>query len=358
MSENQKALATRQEHETARLAQQNQSNAEVVALVTKGDLSKLSNEELVRVYIARCDALGLDVRATPFELINFKGKTQLYPKKEAAEQLRRINGISTKIVEEVITEQGILRVRIEGRDKLGREDEEVAALFVKGMSGQDLADAMMKVITKAKRRLTLSMCGLGQMADIDDDDPRILRRQALNMETGELIEIVDDDRDEQKRVDELARLHAAGADVGLDHDQVRSFAQIHFPMIESLTELAADDLTMLADTIKDAVQHSDYVPGEHSEQTSESEALAREVDETPRVRMSDVEEEYLASILASKSTNELVALGEKMGAAGVGNAELRAAYASRLAELADSKPGQRSLINTPAGRAGDDRHSS
>jgi hypothetical protein len=181
MSENQKALATRQEHETARLAQQNQSNAEVVALVTKGDLSKLSNEELVRVYIARCDALGLDVRATPFELINFKGKTQLYPKKEAAEQLRRINGISTKIVEEVITEQGILRVRIEGRDKLGREDEEVAALFVKGMSGQDLADAMMKVITKAKRRLTLSMCGLGQMADIDDDDPRILRRQALSM---------------------------------------------------------------------------------------------------------------------------------------------------------------------------------
>lgn len=325
------------------LEAQNRQNADVVALVTKGDLSKLSSEELVRVYIARCDALGLDVRATPFEVINFKGKTVLYPTKEAAEQLRRLNGISTTVVEESYNEStGIMRVRIRGVDRNGREDEEIAAIFTKGMQGIDLANAYMKCITKAKRRLTLSMCGLGQMSDVDDDDPRILRRQALDLETGEIVEVEDDEtlneKYEREQKEALARFHAAAADVGLDHDAAREYARRHHRGIESLTELDGRQLQALADIVKDEIRH---------EQTRKKFRA-----------MSEIEEEHYQAILACEDLQCLDEQREKVIAGVINHPDVSDAYRARVKELGGSfKPAtQPALAGVAEGEAGNDRH--
>jgi hypothetical protein len=318
----------------------------VVALVTKGDLGKLTPEQVTQVYIARCDALGLDVRATPFELINFKGKTQLYPKKEAAEQLRRINGISIEVKEETITPDGILRIRVKGTDAKGRIDEEVAALFVKNLQGEDLANAIMKAHTKAKRRLTLSMCGLGAAADIDEDDPRILRRQGLNLETGELVEITEPEQDYEaaERVEALRRYHAAGAEVGYDHDALRSFARGHYPGMESLSELNAEDLNVMADTIADAVRNNDA--GRRDSVVADNNTG----------EITEPDEDALAKIYDAKSIPELLEIGKWIKKKTLGTQRVRDAYTTRTRELSLAK--QPTLVGTPSpGEPGDDRHS-
>jgi hypothetical protein len=46
-------------------------------------------------------------------------------------------------------------------DKTGRTDADLGVVSVKGKQGDNLANAMMKAVTKAKRRVTLSICGLG-----------------------------------------------------------------------------------------------------------------------------------------------------------------------------------------------------
>ncbi|ENE1758084.1 hypothetical protein ABM325_001822, partial [Campylobacter jejuni] len=45
----------------------------------------------------------------------------------------------------------------------GRTDCDTGALNIKNLGGDNLANAIMKAITKAKRRVTLSICGLGML---------------------------------------------------------------------------------------------------------------------------------------------------------------------------------------------------
>ena len=57
-----------------------------------------------------------------------------------------------------------------------RQDESTSTVFI-DTCGEQLANAMMKAETKAKRRVTLSICGLGlldetEVEDVVDDAPR------------------------------------------------------------------------------------------------------------------------------------------------------------------------------------------
>jgi hypothetical protein len=379
------AVAVRQ-NEPLTLEQQNAASSEVVKLITRGDLSKLTPEQLVQVYIARCDALGLDARAQPFEVISFRGQTKLYPKKEAAEQLRKLNGISTTITEETVTPDGILRVRIRGVDREGREDEEVAALFIKGLQGEDLANAYMKVITKAKRRITLSMCGLGSMADVDEDDPRILRRQALDVDTARLsdadsiIEVDDEsthanamptqierEAKQEKRAHAAAlkRFHAAGAEVGLDHEACRKFAQQHYPRIESLTELQAADLSVLADTVKDAAAHNDsptaeVIDAETGEIDPQQESEAQILETEGLLLEREPDEDALDWIRGAQSSKDLTQVGLKIAGKTLGTERVREAFRAKQRELKEleEQEQQPSFATGVAGAAGSDRYTS
>ena len=62
-------------------------------------------------------------------------------------------------------ESGIMEVMVQATRGDGRTTVDIGAVCLKGKNGEDLANARMKAFTKAKRRSTLSLCGLGDMPD-------------------------------------------------------------------------------------------------------------------------------------------------------------------------------------------------
>ncbi|MHB8398412.1 MAG: hypothetical protein ACYDCI_05685 [Candidatus Limnocylindrales bacterium] len=129
-------------------------------VVIKGDLSKLTEQQRMGYYSEVCRSLGLNPFTRPFEYIVLNGKMTLYATRAAGDQLRSIRGITITGLEP--KQIGELYVVVAtGRDRSGREDSSTGAVHIKGLTGEALANAMMKAETKAKRRLTLSLAGLG-----------------------------------------------------------------------------------------------------------------------------------------------------------------------------------------------------
>jgi uncharacterized protein YnzC (UPF0291/DUF896 family) len=133
-----------------------------------GDLNSLGPEERVRYYNAVCESLGLNPLTQPFAYLKLSGKLTLYARKDCTEQLRRKYGISiVKIVPEQVGD--IYVVTAYAQDATGRQDSDMGAVSVVNKKGDDLANAMLKAITKAKRRVTLSICGLGMLDESEID---------------------------------------------------------------------------------------------------------------------------------------------------------------------------------------------
>lgn len=124
-----------------------------------GDLSGLTVQERVKYYYMSCDSLGLNPLTKPFQYITMNGKLTLYTTKGCTDQLRQIHKISTAIKETKIVGD-IFLVIASSTAKDGRFDESTGAVNIKGLYGDNLANAYLKAETKAKRRGTLSICGL------------------------------------------------------------------------------------------------------------------------------------------------------------------------------------------------------
>jgi hypothetical protein len=137
-------------------------------VVIVGDLAKLTSEERVDYYKKVCTSVGLNFLTRPFDYITLNGKLTLYAKRDAADQLRKMHGVSVKIIskEEV---DGLLMVHVAAQDRTGRTDEDYGAVTIAGLRGEARANAMAKAVTKAKRRVTLSICGLGWLTDAEID---------------------------------------------------------------------------------------------------------------------------------------------------------------------------------------------
>ncbi len=155
-------------------------------VITQGDLAKMTAQDRVAFYWRTCESLGLNPLTRPFEFITLNGKLTMYARKDATDQLRQINGVSvTNIAREKDDDLGLLTVVATGVDKNGREDQATGVVAIKGLSGEALANAVMKAETKAKRRLTLSLVGLGFLdeseiegatADVDPTTGEIVER--------------------------------------------------------------------------------------------------------------------------------------------------------------------------------------
>lgn len=139
-------------------------------VVAHGDLSKLSANDRVAYYCARCDAAGLDPRARPFEFILLQGKLVLYATKQCADLLSGRHGLSAEVVSRGAIDGGLYEAVVRVRFPDGRHAEDVGIVEVAGKRGGDLANAMMKAVTKARRRATLSLCGLGDVIDESELD--------------------------------------------------------------------------------------------------------------------------------------------------------------------------------------------
>jgi hypothetical protein len=127
-----------------------------------GDLSVLSPENRVVYYQKVCESLGLNPLTKPFEYMKLQNKLTLYARKDATEQLRKLHNISIEVrTREVI--EDCYCVWAKATDKHGRCDESMGAVSITGLKGEARANAMMKAETKAKRRVTLSIAGLGML---------------------------------------------------------------------------------------------------------------------------------------------------------------------------------------------------
>lgn len=149
-------------------------------IVLHNDLSALTPAEKVKYYHSFCSSLGLNPLTQPFQILKFQGKERLYAAKDATEQLRKLHGVSITNME-VKDVSKVYIVIAKASDKSGKTDMATGAVNIANLSGEALANAIMKAETKAKRRVTLSICGLGML-----DESEL---ESMPLEDGSLKEI-------------------------------------------------------------------------------------------------------------------------------------------------------------------------
>lgn len=137
-------------------------------VLIEGDLSKLNPQERLTYYSEVCRSAGLNPLTKPFAYLQLNGKLQLYALKSCTDQLRMVHGISVESLENK-TVDGVYVVTAKVKNDKGRTDVDDGAVNTASLKGEVLANAMMKATTKAKRRATLSLCGLGLLDESEVD---------------------------------------------------------------------------------------------------------------------------------------------------------------------------------------------
>lgn len=144
-----------------------EAGAALERVMVNGDLSGLTPAQRSAYYMRVCESLGLNPLTKPFAYLKLNGKLVLYALRDCADQLRRQRGISIEIVDKKLTD-GLLSVHVRATDKDGRRDEDVGVVPVAGkLQGEAGANLIMKAVTKAKRRVTLSIAGLGMLDETE-----------------------------------------------------------------------------------------------------------------------------------------------------------------------------------------------
>jgi hypothetical protein len=157
-------------------------------VVLHNDLRQLTPADRVAYVKALCRSLGLNPLTQPFQYITLSGRLTLYATADCAEQLRKIHGVSVKVMSVGYDEGDLYVVRVEATDKTGRTDADMAVVPIAGLRGVDLGNAMMKCLTKAKRRVTMSICGLGLLEESETDTIPHAAPVRVDMATGEVLE--------------------------------------------------------------------------------------------------------------------------------------------------------------------------
>lgn len=150
---------------TQSLTTTNGQNEIMERVLMAGDLGKLTAEQRMSYYMRTCESLGLNPMTRPFEYITLNGKLTLYARKDCTDQLRSLRGVSIG-KPDIQFQDTLIIVSVEARDASGRTDSDIGVVNKSDMRG-DLSNVLMKAVTKAKRRVTLSICGLGMLDETE-----------------------------------------------------------------------------------------------------------------------------------------------------------------------------------------------
>jgi len=176
-----------------------------------GDLSQMTDEVRIAYYIATCRSVGLNPLTKPFQALKGDdGRVTLYPDKGCAEQLRKLHRVSVMVVgREFLDDLYVVTVRASTPD--GRQEEAQGVVPMAKAKGSweqtregkryfktqidgdgkevttpltvaERAAGMMRAETKAKRRVTLAICGLG-LPDWDPEPGQSAHPMALALQT-------------------------------------------------------------------------------------------------------------------------------------------------------------------------------
>lgn len=150
---------------TTAIATQKATSDAIEKVLIGGDLSALTAEQRLQYYKQTCESLGLNPLTKPFSYIKLNNKLTLYAQKDATDQLRNVNKIS--IDEPKIQFEGDwIIVTVLARTPEGRTDSDIGVVKKSDMQG-NFGNALMKAVTKSKRRVTLSICGLGMLDETE-----------------------------------------------------------------------------------------------------------------------------------------------------------------------------------------------
>lgn len=140
--------------------------AAIERVLVQGDLSRLTEGQRLAYYKSLCESVGLNPLTQPFQYITLSGRLTLYARKDATDQLRKLHGVSIEKLEKDRIED-VYVVTAYAKDATGRTDSSTGAVHIGNLKGEGLANALMKAETKAKRRVTLSICGLGMLDETE-----------------------------------------------------------------------------------------------------------------------------------------------------------------------------------------------
>ena len=137
-------------------------------VVIENDLSQLTPEERNKYYSATCESLGLNPLTRPFQYLRLNNKLTLYATKDASEQLTRNYQVS---LEKRGSEdfEGVRIITYRATDPTGRFVDATGVVSIAGLKGDNLANALMKAETKASRRATLRLVGLGWLDETETE---------------------------------------------------------------------------------------------------------------------------------------------------------------------------------------------
>ena len=154
-------------------------------VIAGGDLSKLAAGQRVAYYHAVCQSLGLNPLTKPFQYITLNSRLTLYATRDCTDQLRGLHRVSAVITSrDRMDDLYVVTARATLPD--GRTDESIGAVAIGKLTGEALANALMKCETKAKRRVTLSLVGLGWLDETEVETIPSAQRAAVDVETGEI----------------------------------------------------------------------------------------------------------------------------------------------------------------------------
>jgi hypothetical protein len=154
-------------------------------LIVTGSILELTQDQLEQHYRQVCEAVGLDPREHPmeyFEQIDNDGKRSLilYVLRNGVAQLSEKRGIK---VEFDLKQDRMLGDSVvfyaEARDRVGHTAPGVGASYLKGLTGNAHASAIMTASTRAIQRAVLNCCGLGLLGESEIEGMSGRRIQAV-----------------------------------------------------------------------------------------------------------------------------------------------------------------------------------
>lgn len=242
------------------------------------DLSKLSAEQRADYYNSVCGSLGLNPLTQPFQYINLNGKLTLYAKRDATEQLRKVHNVSITIVaREKLDDVYVVTARaVDGK---GRTDESIGAVPISGLKGDNLANAFMKAETKAKRRVTLSVCGLGLLDETEvetipgaqkfTETKEIKENKIIEHKKESIPEVIKTTNDAAKKLFiDACKIACEGLTAQEKASWLNNFLKI--PNMKEVDRMTVEQIEALTKKVKDSMSYvppsdDDFIPVEEEE---------------------------------------------------------------------------------------------
>lgn len=212
----------------------------ISSIVINGDISKLSPQQKVEYYRQFCERLGLDPLSQPFKLLRLNGKEVLYCDRTGAQQLNKLHRVSHEIKARE-TVSGCYVVTAQASTPDGRKTESIGAVTIDNLRGDALCNAMMKAETKAKRRATLDLLGLGILDETETET--ILHAQKVEVPAAAVVSVppaaastsskISQFKRKYDTADEVAKVLANATDV----KDIANLYYINAEIVESNPEL-------------------------------------------------------------------------------------------------------------------------